>query len=235
MKSGSVGIRVKVPNLRWNQEGGKIVTVLIADDHPLFRDALRQVVAEAMPDAHIVEAQNLTDAKTSLSSCDELDLILLDLNMPGVNGMSGLVDLRDMTPTTPIVVVSASEEVNIIERAMVCGASGYIPKSLPKHVMVAAIGEIMAGNVFLPQMDGNRQPPPPSDVPEAVKRAATLTRKQRLVLSLIAQGKSNKIIAYELDVTDTTVKAHVTAILRKLKVTSRTQAAIVAREIEQFE
>ena len=210
------------------------MNVLIADDHPLFRDALRQVVAEALPDAAIVEAQNLQAASKCVASADDLDLILLDLNMPGVNGLSGLVDLRDQTPTTPIVVVSASEEANIIERAMVCGASGFIPKSLPKHVMVDAIGEIMAGKVFLPQI-GNMPPPSAGDMPDVLKRAATLTRKQRLVLSLIARGKSNKIIAYELDVTDTTVKAHVTAILRKLKVTSRTQAAIVAREIEQLE
>ena len=211
------------------------MTVLIADDHPLFRDALRQVVAEALPQAQIVEANNLAVAKSSVATCDDLDLILLDLSMPGVNGLSGLVDLRDLTPATPIIVVSASEDSNIIERAILCGASGFIPKSLPKQVMVDAIGEIMAGNVFLPQLDGDLSNHQPSDVPDVLKRAATLTRKQRLVLSLIARGKSNKIIAYELDVTDTTVKAHVTAILRKLKVTSRTQAAIVAREIEQLE
>ncbi len=208
------------------------MTVLIADDHPLFRDALRQVVAEAMPDALILEAQNLNAAKETLKDNDDLDLILLDLNMPGVNGLSGLVELRDMSPVTPIVVVSASEEANIIERAMVCGASGFIPKSLPKDVMVAAIGEIMAGHVFRPELEESTSQDP-SSASEVLKRAATLTKKQRLVLSLIARGKSNKIIAYELDVTDTTVKAHVTAILRKLKVTSRTQAAILAREIER--
>lgn len=211
------------------------MTVLIADDHPLFREALRQVVSEALPDARIVEADNLIVAKSSVDANDDLDLILLDLSMPGVNGLSGLVDLRDMTPATPIIVVSASEDANIIERAILCGASGFIPKSLPKHIMVAAIGEILAGNVFLPQLDGEKTQAQPGDIPEVLKRAATLTRKQRLVLSLIARGKSNKIIAYEMDVTDTTVKAHVTAILRKLKVTSRTQAAIVAREIEQLE
>ncbi len=209
------------------------MTILIADDHPLFRDALRQVVGEAMPNSDIVEAQNLAAAKDYLISHEDLDLILLDLNMPGVNGLSGLVDLRDMTPTTPIVVVSASEEASTIERSMVCGASGFIPKSLPKNEMVAAIGEVMSGHLFWPQRGDSDQVPDPSTQSELLKRVSTLTRKQRMVLSMIARGKSNKIIAYELDVTDTTVKAHVTAILRKLKVTSRTQAAILAREIER--
>ena len=208
------------------------MTVLIVDDHPLFRDALRQVVAEALPDATIIEAQNLVAAKQALKENDEFDLILLDLNMPGVDGLSGLVDLRDLSPATPIVVVSASEEASVIDRAMVCGASGFIPKSLPKDVMVAALGEIMAGHVFRPQLEATENSGP-SAASDIIQRAASLTKKQRLVLALIARGKSNKIIAYELDVTDTTVKAHVTAILRKLKVTSRTQAAILAREIER--
>lgn len=211
------------------------MTILIADDHPLFRDALRQVVGEALPDVEIVEAHNLTAAKDYLAVHDDLDLILLDLNMPGVNGLSGLVDLREMTPTTPIVVVSASEESGTIERSMACGASGYIPKSLPKNEMVAAIGEVMSGRLFRPQLAESEQTAPADAQSDVLKRVATLTRKQRMVLSMIARGKSNKIIAYELDVTDTTVKAHVTAILRKLKVTSRTQAAIMAREIERVE
>ena len=211
------------------------MTVLIADDHPLFRDALRQVVAQALPQCTILEAKNLVDAKSAVDSDLEIALILLDLNMPGVNGLSGLIDLRQQSPTTPIVVVSASEEASTIERAMACGAAGFIPKSLPKDVMVAAIGEIMAGNVFRPQMDMDIKAPEPGIISDAINRAATLTRKQRSVLSLIAKGKSNKIIAYEMQVTDTTVKAHVTAIFRKLKVSSRTQAAILAREIERLE
>ena len=210
------------------------MSVLIADDHPLFRDALRQVVLEALPDLPIVEAHNLDAAKAHLQSHDDVDLILLDLNMPGVNGLSGLVDLRDLSPSTPIVVVSALDDSGTIERAMVCGASGFIPKSLPKSVMVDALGEIMDGHIFRPQME-DTPPPDQGTQADVLKRAASLTRKQRMVLSLIARGKSNKIIAFELDVTDTTVKAHVTAILRKLKVTSRTQAAILAREIERLE
>ena len=207
--------------------------VLIADDHPLFRDALKEVVAGALPDSDVVEAQDFNAAQSVVAADDSVGLILLDLNMPGMDGLAGLTALRDESPATPIVVVSATEDGDTVDRVLICGASGFISKSMPKDGMIAAITAVMSGEIFraIPSPDerssGNRV------TPDMLDRVSALTRKQRLVLSLIAKGKSNKIIAYELSVTDATVKAHVTAILRKLRVTSRTQAAILAREIER--
>jgi len=211
------------------------VKVLIADDHPLFRAALREVVVGALSDWGIIEAHDFSAAQEAVAKDDDIGLILLDLNMPGMEGLSGLTTLRDEAPALPIVVVSATEDGDTVDRVLVCGASGYICKSLPKDDMIGAIRAVMAGEIYrsIPSPDGKSSPSRLN--PEMLERVSALTRKQRLVLSLIAKGKSNKIIAYELTVTDATVKAHVTAILRKLKVTSRTQAAILAREIERLD
>lgn len=203
--------------------------VLIADDHPLFRDALHQVVTEVSDAAIVVEAHDFTQALALLAQSESFDLILLDLNMPGMEGFTSLLRLRDENPDTPVVVVSASEDSGIIERAMTCGAAGFIPKSTPKDEMIAAIRVVMAGGEYLP---GEAHPRPTGRYADLDEQLGSLTKQQRKVLSLLARGKSNKQIAFELDVTNTTVKAHVTAILRKLKVTSRTQAVIVARQID---
>lgn len=209
--------------------------VLIADDHPLFRDALRHVATQAVEAADCVEAHDFAQAVEALDEDNPFDLILLDLNMPGMDGFTGLLRLRDATPETPIVIVSASEDKDVVERALTCGAVGFIPKSTPKDEMIAAIGLVLEGGVYRP--NDTPKPPPsrrslgPSDA-ELMEGLGSLTRRQRAVLSLLARGRSNKQIAFELDVTNTTVKAHVTAILRKLKVTSRTQAVIVARQID---
>lgn len=209
--------------------------VLIADDHPLFRDALRHVATQAVADAVCVEAHDFAETLDALDEDDPFDLILLDLNMPGMDGLTGLLKLRDATPETPVIIVSATEDKEVVDRALTCGAVGFIPKSTPKDEMVAAIGMVLEGGVYRPQ---EAAPPPkrgygPSDA-ELMEGLGSLTRRQRAVLSLLARGRSNKQIAFELDVTNTTVKAHVTAILRKLKVTSRTQAVIVARQIDKL-
>lgn len=207
--------------------------VLIADDHPLFRDALRHVATQAIDGAVCVEAHDFGQAVDSLDEDDSYDLILLDLNMPGMDGLTGLLKLRDETPETPIVVVSANEDKEVVERALTCGAMGFIPKSTPKDEMIAAIRAVLEGGVYRPHDTGaeRKRSHGPSDA-ELMEGLGSLTRRQRAVLSLLARGRSNKQIAFELDVTNTTVKAHVTAILRKLKVTSRTQAVIVAKQID---
>lgn len=206
-----------------------MVRVLIADDHPLFRDALRHVLARALPEAEAVEAQDFTQVSAVLAEDDPVDLILLDLNMPGMDGFTGLLRLREDLPDTPIIVVSASEEADIIEQALACGAAGFIPKSWPKDRMCDAVAVVMSGEIYRPEelLKGKRAPVDPL----LEEKLGSLTHRQRMVLALLAKGKSNKQIAYELDVTNTTVKAHMTAILRKLKVTSRTQAVIAARQI----
>lgn len=204
--------------------------VLIADDHPLFRDALRHVATQAIDGVTCAEAHDFAQALGLIDEDEPFDLILLDLNMPGMDGFTGLLQLRDETPETPIVVVSAAEDKDVIDRALACGAVGFITKSTPKDEMIAAIRTVLAGGVCRPQeLGAGKGRPADRDLMDAL---GSLTRRQRAVLSLLGKGKSNKQIAYELDVTNTTVKAHVTAILRKLKVTSRTQAVIVARQVD---
>jgi DNA-binding NarL/FixJ family response regulator len=214
-------------------EALSMAKVLVADDHPLFREALRVALGDACEgeDNTILEAQDLDGIKTVVNENEDLDLILLDLKMPGVTGFSGLVDLRQSHPEMPVVVVSATEEPKTIREAVTFGAAGFIPKSLGRHEIAKAIQAVLDGEIFLPESvrdegdvdDDERQRL------EIAKRMSTLTPQQMRVLTLIAEGKPNKIIAYELDVAETTVKAHITAILRKLKVHSRTQAVLAAQ------
>jgi DNA-binding NarL/FixJ family response regulator len=206
--------------------------VLIADDHPLFRDALRHVLAQALPDAIAFEAHDFAQAAAALTEEDSPDLILLDLTMPGMEGFTGLLRLREELPETPIIVVSANEDPDTIEQTLTCGAAGFIPKSWPKDRMCEAVGVVMRGEIYRPEdlLKGRKLPVDPL----LAETLGSLTPRQRVVLGLLAKGKSNKQIAYEMSVTNTTVKAHMTAILRKLKVTSRTQAVIAARQIGRF-
>jgi DNA-binding NarL/FixJ family response regulator len=207
--------------------------VLIADDHPLFRAALRQVV-EALFDAYdIIEASTLTEAEQAVGRSPDLDLdmILLDLQMPGSSGYSGLVSLRNASPAVPIVVVSAANSPEIMQAALTYGAAGFIPKSYSKHQIGEAIGRVLSGEVFLPgealAADGRLDL---ASAPQVRDRLSALTQGELRVLEALAKGKSNKIIAYELGIKESTVKAHITSILRKLRVHSRTQAVIAARE-----
>lgn len=206
--------------------------ILIADDHPLFRDALRHVALQAVDDAECLEVHDFIQVSDAVRNGEPLDLILLDLNMPGMNGFTGLLDLREATPETPVVVVSATEEREVIERALTCGAMGFITKSAPKNEMVAALRRVLGGDVYRPAEARPSARPTGSRDAHLMECLGSLTNRQSAVLSLLARGKSNKQIAFELDVTNTTVKAHVTAILRKLRVTSRTQAVILASQIE---
>lgn len=206
-------------------------TVLIADDHPLFREALRQVVEAVFDPCRFIEVNCIEQAQARLDE-EDFDLVLLDLNMPGMNGFTGLVALRNRAPATPIILVSADESRESIQDAIAYGASGYIPKSLTREQMAHAVREVLEGEVYLPfplmaQADGG---PAMHDV-ELEARIATLTGQQRKVLEMIVLGKPNKVIAYELSLAESTVKAHVSAVLRKLHVTSRTQAVINAGKI----
>ncbi len=205
--------------------------ILIADDHPLFREALQQVVAEAF-DAHdCVEAENLEQASHFLAA-EDFDLVLLDLKMPGMNGFTGLVSLRNQAPATPIIIVSAEDGASAIHDAITFGAAGYIPKSLSKERMAQAVREVMAGEVFLPaESEGGLEGGGHGFDDGLGERLAALTPQQRCVLEMLVTGKSNKVIAYELNIAESTVKAHVSAILRKLQVTNRTQAVINASKI----
>jgi DNA-binding NarL/FixJ family response regulator len=205
--------------------------ILIADDHPLVRGALRQAVANAVAGAEIVECGSLEDVTKSLDGNPDVDLVLLDLAMPGVRGFSGLMVLRAQYPGAPVVVVSGKEERSVIRLCIDFGASGFIPKSTDMETMQGAIRAVLAGDVWVPA-DIDLNGPVDRDAVESVRRLASLTPQQVRVLMMLSEGLLNKQIAYELSVSEATVKAHVSAILQKLGVESRTQAVIAAARIE---
>jgi DNA-binding NarL/FixJ family response regulator len=205
-------------------------TIIIADDHPLFRGALRQAVASIMPQARVMEASGMDDLNAALTQERDVDLILLDLTMPGVQGFSGLMSLRAQYPELPVVIVSATEEATVIRRAMDFGASGFIPKSIDIDSIGGAIQAVLAGDTWTPpDVDLSASEDP--ETADLVRRLGTLTPQQVRVLTMLSEGLLNKQIAYELGVSEATVKAHVSAILDKLGVDSRTQAVIAASKI----
>lgn len=212
------------------------VRFLIIDDHPLFRDALHGAVRVAYPDVETVEAKSISEALELLGASGSFDLCLLDLNMPDVQGFEGLLQLRTRHPSLPVVVVSGHEEPRIISEALSYGAAGFIPKSVRKTDLANAIRSVMEGEVHVPE---NYRPQPPDaerdDRAKMVQRLATLTPQQLRVLQMLRQGLLNKQIAYELQVGETTVKAHVSEILRKLNVYSRTQAVIEVSKLDNAE
>ena len=204
---------------------------LIADDHPLFRGALREAVAGVFAAAAVTEAGTIEEVGEVLERGGEVDLILLDLSMPGVRGFSGLMYLRAQYPSLPIVVISANDDPAVIRRCMEFGASGFIPKTLGVEALRAAIGRVLQGEVWTPP-DVDLTRPSDAEATALVARLSTLTPQQVRVLMMLSGGLLNKQIAYELGVSEATVKAHVSAILQKLGVESRTQAVIAAGKIE---
>ncbi|KJS40345.1 MAG: hypothetical protein VR70_06080 [Rhodospirillaceae bacterium BRH_c57] len=206
-------------------------SVLIADDHPLFRDALRHVVEDSMP-GHAIQEASTFDQAHAMIRVAAPDLVLLDLNMPGMNGFNGLMTLRNEVPAIPIIIVSAEDTPEVVQQVLTYGASGFISKSMPKDQMTRGVRMVCQGEVFVP-FDLNealhRRPDPMCE--EFRNGYASLTAQQRKVLEMLVMGRSNKIIAFELDIAESTVKAHVSAILRKLKVNSRTQAVLNASKM----
>jgi DNA-binding NarL/FixJ family response regulator len=204
---------------------------LIADDHPLFRGALREAVHGVFDRADVTEAGTFEEVSEFLERGGrDVDLILLDLSMPGARGFSGLMYLRAQYPSLPVVVVSANDDPAVIRRCMEFGASGFIPKTLGIEALRAAVARVLQGEVWTPpDVDLTRQSEAES---AAIARLATLTPQQVRVLMMLSGGLLNKQIAYELGVSEATVKAHVSAILQKLGVESRTQAVIAAGKIE---
>lgn len=211
--------------------------ILIADDHPLFREAIHNVIQDGFPGSEILETADLDSALAMTLENDDLDLVLLDLNMPGMHGLNGLINMRNEAPTIPVVIVSAEQDKQVVLQAITYGACGFITKSSPRAQMTEAIEQILNGNVYLPSDIIRSQKGPsrhshhsePSIPPELLQ---ALTRKQLLVLERMTKGESNKQIAYNLDIAETTVKAHVSAILRKLNVHNRVQAILSAGDID---
>ncbi|MGQ9364852.1 response regulator [Azospirillum sp. ST 5-10] len=205
--------------------------ILIADDHPMVRDALRSAVFYSCQVTDVLEADALDGVVSALEERGDLDLVLLDLNMPGMDGLSGLRMLRRRFPATPVVVVSAHDEPRLVREAIQSGATGFIPKSTPRDAIAGALREVLLGNVYVPAAAEEASAEDEAEEKEAAeiaRRIATLTAQQQRVLELLGTGKLNKEIAFELSITETTVKAHVSAVLQKLKVYSRTQAVVIA-------
>lgn len=204
---------------------------VIADDHPLFRGALRQTLETMFDDVSFAEAGSLDAVTAILEEDGEVDLVLLDLNMPGVRGFSGLMYLRAQYAGVPVVVVSANEDPSAIRCCMEFGAAGFVPKSLGTEAIRQALSTVLEGGVWTPP-DIDIAGLSSDETNRLVKRLATLTPQQVRVLMMLSEGLLNKQIAYELSVSEATVKAHVSAILQKLGVESRTQAVIAASKIE---
>lgn len=204
--------------------------IVIVDDHPLFRSALRQTLGEETNGMAIEEAGDLDGLNATLEANRDCDLVLLDLNMPGVRGFSGLLLLRAQFPDIPVMVVSAVEDQSVIRRCFDLGASGYLSKSESAVRIRKSIDTVLEGGLWVPEgvtLEGE------DEQTEVLSRLATLTPQQVRVLMMLSDGLMNKQIAYELSISEATVKAHVSAILQKLNVDSRTQAVIAASKIEQ--
>jgi DNA-binding NarL/FixJ family response regulator len=211
-----------------------VYEILIADDHPLFRSALQQALTLGLgQDVRLVEAASIAELESCLAQKADWDLVLLDLNMPGAHGFSGLVLLRGQFPQIPVVMISAQEDAAVVARSREFGASGFIPKSSPLETIQQAVRQVLDGDAWWPQQSAEA-----ISVSVEAKAAsaglASLTPQQFRVLTMVCEGLLNKQIAYELSVSEATVKAHVTAIFRKLGVRTRTQAALLLQQLESI-
>ena len=213
--------------------------ILIADDHALFREGLQYTLKALNKNVEILEAANGSQAIQMVRHYPDLDLVLMDLDMPGLDGYHGLTQLRQNYPELPVVIVTASEYEQDMIRVMKCGASGYIPKSMTSKDMLAAIGKILNGDVFVPDLSATSgtfhirqgaEPNKKANIPPPTLDKFQLTPRQREVLLLMCEGLSNKSIANKLGMAEGTVKIHVTAILKAMNAGNRTQAVIMARE-----
>lgn len=206
-------------------------TILIADDHPLFRDAMRSALNSHFDGLTLLQSEDFDTTVSQLTNNEDIDLVLLDLHMPGSGDLYGLVRLREDFPDMPIAVVSGTEDEAIISRLMNFGAQGFIPKTSSADQIAEGINTILEGDLWLPeqftQLNVDRCP----DQQALAQRVALLTPQQYTVLKYLQSGLLNKQIAYELDISEATVKAHITAIFRKLEVNNRTQAVLVAGQL----
>ncbi len=205
--------------------------IIVADDHPLFREALRHALGRAVPDATVVEADTVAALLDEAERHPEADLLLLDLNMPGANGFSALVQMRAHHPSLPVVIISANEDPGVIRRSIAHGAAGFVPKSSTVEEMVEALRAVLDGDVWIPASVDAESPTLEGPEADVASRLASLTPQQFRVLTMLSAGLLNKQIAYELGVSEATVKAHMTAIMQKLGATNRTQAVVLSQQL----
>jgi len=205
---------------------------LIADDHPLFREALKGALGAKFEDLEVFESSDFDSTLQVLSEQEDLDILLLDLHMPGNGDLYGLIRIREEYPSLPIAVVSGSEDTNIVSKVMGYGAMGFIPKSSSSDDIASAINQILEGDTWLPVELKNKVAEIESEDREIAAQVASLTPQQYRVLQYLHEGLLNKQIAYELHISEATIKAHITAIFRKLGVYNRTQAVLIAAKLK---
>ncbi|AUL74868.1 DNA-binding response regulator [Pseudoalteromonas sp. 13-15] len=205
---------------------------LIADDHPLFREALKGALSAKFEGLEVFESSDFDSTLQVLSEQEDLDILLLDLHMPGNGDLYGLIRIREEYPSLPIAVVSGSEDVNIVSKVMGYGAMGFIPKSSSSDDIANAINQILEGDTWLPKELKNKVAEIEGEDREIAAQVASLTPQQYRVLQYLHEGLLNKQIAYELHISEATVKAHITAIFRKLGVYNRTQAVLIAAKLQ---
>ena len=206
-------------------------TVIVADDHPLFRTAIKEALEAEQGDTRFLEASSFESLQKLVDEQKEVDLVLLDLHMPGVSGFAGLVYLCKRYPSVPVVIISANEDPVVIKRALEHGAAGFIPKSSSIDTITQAISSILMGEIWAPAPMASDLPGNNTSEVELAERMAQLTPQQFKVLMMMSQGLLNKQIAYDLGVSEATIKAHVTAIMSKLGVSNRTQAVLAASQL----
>lgn len=203
--------------------------VLIVDDHALVRDGLKSILLATFPTCEVVEAGDFQEALDRFADMSEPDIVLLDLNIPGVSRFSALEQLRKDFPSLPVVMVSGSYDRATVRDALAAGAAGFLPKTLDRATILDAIQQVLMGEIYVP---GELQSDPAAEEEETIRQLIdSLTPQQRVVLGHLVAGRLNKQIAFDLDISMTTVKAHVSAILCKLNVFSRTQAVILANKV----
>lgn len=203
---------------------------IIADDHPLFRGALRQILQDSFRPESVTEAENYQQLALVAEEAQDVDLLFLDLTMPGVSGLSGLINLKAQYPQLPVMIVSATDDVATIRRAMDLGASGFVSKSASLEEIGEAVRTVLDGGEWV-SGDVELGAESDAEIADLIARIRALTPQQTRVLSMLGQGLLNKQLAYELNISEATVKAHVSAVLQKLGVDSRTQAVILLSKL----
>lgn len=209
-----------------------MTSILIADDHPLFREALKSSLRHQHPDLEIRESANLEATLEQLELNDEIDLLLLDLHMPGSADLYGLIRIREDYPHVPVAVISGTEEISTMSKVIGYGALGFISKSSSPDMIETAISRILDGDIWVPAHVQGKIKEISEEDSSLAQKIADLTPQQYRVLCYLRDGMLNKQIAWELDISEATVKAHITAIFKKLNVSNRTQAVLVATKIQ---
>lgn len=204
--------------------------LVVVDDHPLFREALSGSIKTRLPDCEVHAVGSFEKLQALLAERSDMDLVMLDLHLPGIHGLSGLAWLRGHYPALPVILISAHDDPDIIQRALADGAAGFLSKSSESEVIIEAIGQVMAGETWVP--DGMQPLPGEPSETELARRVGELTPQQYRILLMLGEGLLNKQIAWDLEITEATVKAHMTAIMRKLGVHNRTQAVTLFNRLD---